>query len=99
MATAPVELKETNFLHELDEVTKDIIKEISSAQSSGNVSIGDLISVPHTTFLVMFSRKISLAELKRLRTQFIKISKVNPPVKVDVEAIAHSFVDYINSTI
>jgi hypothetical protein len=45
-------LKETNFLYELDRVTKDVLKTISSEQSSGNASIGDLIAVPHTNHAV-----------------------------------------------
>ena len=93
------ELKETNFLYELDRVTKEVLKAVASEQSSGNVAVGDLVAVPNTKHMVMLSRSVSLPELKRIQTQFVKIAKSQPPGKVDPETIASSFVDYINSSI
>lgn len=99
MATEISELKETNFLYELDRVTKDVLKAVSSAQSSGNVAVGDLLAVPHTDHFVMLSRSVGLPEMKRIQTQFVKISKANPPSVVSAFSIASAFVDYINSSI
>jgi hypothetical protein len=80
-------------------VTKEVMKAISSAQSSGNVAVGDLVAVPFTDHMLMLSRSIGLPELKRIHSQFVKISKTNPPSQTDPKSIASSFVDYINSTI
>lgn len=92
------ELKDTNFLHNLDRVTLDIMKAVSSAQNSGTSSIGDLVSVPHSKFMVVLSRAISLPELKRLRNHFVKMAKLRPPSQADPESIGNSFVDFINTS-
>ncbi len=86
-------------MYELDRVTKEVMKSIASAQSSGNVAVGDLVAVPYTDHMFLLSRIIGLPELKRIQTQFVKIAKSNPPEQADPKSIAGSFVDYINSTI
>eukprot|EP01095_Lingulamoeba_sp_RSL-Kostka_P007761 TRINITY_DN2514_c0_g1_i1.p1 TRINITY_DN2514_c0_g1~~TRINITY_DN2514_c0_g1_i1.p1 ORF type:complete len:391 (-),score=145.60 TRINITY_DN2514_c0_g1_i1:199-1371(-) len=92
-ATKPTPQKSTNFVHELDKMTKAIIDKIISEQQT--FIPGDTINVPHTTELVILNKKISPAKLRRIRRQFIKITQLNPPKTLD--DIGISFVGYLNS--
>nr|CDJ82454.1 Chromatin associated protein KTI12 domain containing protein [Haemonchus contortus] len=91
--TAPI-----NFLHELDRVTQEVTNEIIQAQR--NVVVGQHVVI--TSFdpdpnKVMVSRTRTLAELTRLRRQFINMSKANP---IDSKSkIASLFIHYLNSNV
>jgi protein KTI12 len=86
---------ETNYLHELDKTTTDILDTVIEAQKSGRT--GNLI-VPRSKIPVCLpSRVVSLSELRRLKRQFLNINKSH--TVVDMETAASSFADYLNTNL
>ncbi|XP_043980193.1 protein KTI12 homolog isoform X1 [Gambusia affinis] len=85
-------LSSTNFLYELDKITQDVLMAIFNAQKTSVP--GDLISVPGATEKVELTRTINMAELRKLRRQFISYSKMHPTEKTG--QIANMFVQYLN---
>ncbi|KAK5966868.1 Chromatin associated protein KTI12 [Trichostrongylus colubriformis] len=89
--TAPI-----NFLHEIDRVTQEVTSEIIQGQR--NAVVGHHIVV--TAFdpdpnKVIVKRPRTLAELTRLRRQFISMSKSSP---IDSKSkIASLFIHYLNT--
>ncbi|CAJ0949587.1 unnamed protein product, partial [Mesorhabditis belari] len=95
-STTTVPLAPTNFLHELDRTTQEVIQYIVEAQRTA--IIGQEIVVTHAEDgknKLRFTKVRSLPELSRLRRQFISFSKTHPIEKKEV--IASLFVDYLNS--
>ncbi|XP_008410539.1 protein KTI12 homolog isoform X2 [Poecilia reticulata] len=85
-------LSSTNFLYELDKITQDVLMAIFNAQKTSVP--GDLISVPGATEKVELTRTANMAELRKLRRQFISYSKMHPTEKTG--QIANMFVQYLN---
>lgn len=91
LSTVVKPMFETNYLHELDKVTGDILDTVIEAQKNGRV--GEII-VPKTTRAVLLpSRNITLSELRRLKRQFININKSHTMLQMDVAAT--SFSEYL----
>ncbi|XP_037538824.1 protein KTI12 homolog [Nematolebias whitei] len=88
-------LSSANFLYELDKVTQDVLTAIFNAQKTSVP--GDLISVPGATEKVELSRSINMAELRKLRRQFISYSKMHPTENTG--QIANMFVQYLNKSL
>ena len=88
-------LSQTNFLHELDRVTKDIIKAILDAQKTGLAMEGDEITVPGTSERFVLAKKLNMAELSRAKKQFITYAKSR--AIEDVGKLATMFVQYLNA--
>lgn len=80
---------DTNFLFQLDKTCQDIIHEILLQQDNG---ISDCFKISDTHSLYL-KKKFSATELKKIKLEFIKISKVHPP-KDKNETIQH-FVEYL----
>nr|XP_023666911.1 protein KTI12 homolog isoform X2 [Paramormyrops kingsleyae] len=87
-------LSSTNFLHELDKVTQDILTAILNAQKTSVP--GDVIAVPAASEKVQTTRSLGMAELRKLRRQFISYSKMHPTE--DKGLIANMFVQYLNKS-
>uniref|UniRef100_A0A3B3S5I2 Protein KTI12 homolog n=1 Tax=Paramormyrops kingsleyae TaxID=1676925 RepID=A0A3B3S5I2_9TELE len=89
-------LSSTNFLHELDKVTQDILTAILNAQKTSVP--GDVIAVPAASEKISFwtTRSLGMAELRKLRRQFISYSKMHPTE--DKGLIANMFVQYLNKS-
>lgn len=91
LSTAIKPIFETNYLHELDKVTKEILDLVMEAQKNGRN--GDL-SIPKTMAKVCVpSRVVTIAELRRIKRQFLAINKQN--ANPNIEAISSSFADYL----
>uniref|UniRef100_A0A1A7YR93 Protein KTI12 homolog n=1 Tax=Iconisemion striatum TaxID=60296 RepID=A0A1A7YR93_9TELE len=88
-------LSSANFLYELDKITQDVLMAIFNAQKTSVP--GDLISVPGATEKVELSRSINMAELRKLRRQFISYTKMHPTEKTG--QIANMFVQYLNKSL
>ncbi|GAU92495.1 hypothetical protein RvY_04571 [Ramazzottius varieornatus] len=88
-------LATTNYLHELDRITQEIVSVIISAQQKG--SIGGKVILPGTTEGLVLSKITPPAEFTRLRRQFISYSKTRPVESLD--RIPTLFVHYLKSTI
>ena len=58
-------LSSTNFLQELDRVTKEIVSAILAEQKAGAAVEGDEIAVPGTDRKFALSHRVTLAELGR----------------------------------
>ena len=88
-------LSATNFLHELDRRTQEIISSLLDAQRTSMV--GEHIAVSGTTEKVHLTKNLMMAELRRLRRQFIAYIKLHPVD--DHERIATLFVQFLNKSI
>ena len=88
-------LSSASFLHELDRKTQEVIGSILDAQKSGIA--GDNIAVPGTLERLQLSRGITMAELRKLRRQFISYTKLHPVE--DHNKIPTLFVQYLNSAL
>eukprot|EP01103_Thecamoeba_quadrilineata_P020546 TRINITY_DN8882_c0_g1_i1.p1 TRINITY_DN8882_c0_g1~~TRINITY_DN8882_c0_g1_i1.p1 ORF type:complete len:274 (+),score=50.16 TRINITY_DN8882_c0_g1_i1:103-924(+) len=93
-ATQPHVLSETNYLYQLDQKTKEIVNAVVEAQKV--LLIGSVLTFPNATEKLTLRKVLTMAELQRLRRQFLKISNMHPP---PVDAIADSFVVYLASLV
>ncbi|XP_077328547.1 protein KTI12 homolog isoform X1 [Lithobates pipiens] len=88
-------LSSTNFLHELDKVTQDVVTAILNAQK---ISVpGDFITVPGASEKLQLPRMLNMSELRRLRQQFISYTKLHP--NENISQLANMFVQYLNQSI
>ncbi|XP_073475290.1 protein KTI12 homolog isoform X2 [Aquarana catesbeiana] len=88
-------LSSTNFLHELDKVTQDVVTAILNAQK---ISVpGDIITVPGASEKLQLPRMLNMSELRRLRQQFISYTKLHP--NENISQLANMFVQYLNQSI
>uniref|UniRef100_A0A3P9JMP3 Protein KTI12 homolog n=1 Tax=Oryzias latipes TaxID=8090 RepID=A0A3P9JMP3_ORYLA len=87
-------LTSVNFLYELDKITQEVLMEIFNAQKTSVP--GDFISVPGATEKVELANSINMAELRKLRRQFISYSKMHPIE--NTAQIANMFVQYLNKS-
>ncbi|KAK2842263.1 hypothetical protein Q5P01_012463 [Channa striata] len=78
-------LSSVNFLYELDKITQDVLMAIFNAQKTSVP--GDLISL---------TRNINMAELRKLRRQFISYTKTHPTENTG--HISNMFVQYLNKS-
>jgi len=90
-------LSSTNFLQELDRVTKEIVAAVLAEQKAGSAVEGDEISVPGTSQKFALAHRVTLAELSRARRQFITYAKAR--AIDDVDRLATMFVQYLNSNV
>lgn len=88
-------LSSTNFLHELDKITRDVVTELLNAQKTSFP--GDLIAVPGANEKIELTRILSMAELQKARRQFISYTKMHP--NENVSQLANMFVQYLNKSI
>lgn len=84
-------LSETSFLHELDRLTQDVVRSIMATQQSTGEHV-----VPGSDEKIELSRPVTMAELRRLRKQFISYTKLHPVS--NYSRITTLFVQYLNKT-
>eukprot|EP01089_Gocevia_fonbrunei_P000502 TRINITY_DN1051_c0_g1_i2.p1 TRINITY_DN1051_c0_g1~~TRINITY_DN1051_c0_g1_i2.p1 ORF type:complete len:277 (-),score=49.76 TRINITY_DN1051_c0_g1_i2:111-941(-) len=92
-ATIPSVISETNFVYELDKITQEIVSTIRKFQESGTFVPGDSVAVPKADTRAKLVRKVTVAELGRIRRQFLKISQLHPPKPAEMGDV---FVEYLN---
>ncbi|KAM8974693.1 protein KTI12 homolog [Pelodytes ibericus] len=88
-------LSSTNFLHELDKVTQDVVTAVLNAQKTSIP--GDVIVVPGASERIKLPRILTMSELRRLRHQFISYTKLHP--NENISQLANMFVQYVNQSI
>lgn len=88
-------LSSANFLYELDKITQDVLMAIFNAQKTSVP--GDLIAVPGATEKIELTRSINMAELRKLRRQFISYAKMHPTENTG--QISNMFVQYLNKSL
>ncbi|CAO4372467.1 unnamed protein product [Caenorhabditis nigoni] len=94
-STQTVPLAPTNFLHELDRCTQDVVTVLLNAQRTA--VRGQNLTIPGASEgsnQVKFLKLRTLPELNRLRHQFVNMSKKDP--MTDKERIITGFVDFLN---
>ncbi|XP_076156089.1 protein KTI12 homolog [Alosa pseudoharengus] len=87
-------LSSTNFLYELDKVTQEVLMAILDSQKTSVP--GDLIAIPGATEKIELTRNVNMAELRKLRRQFISYTKMHPTENIG--KIANMFVQYLNKS-
>ncbi|XP_030043108.1 protein KTI12 homolog [Microcaecilia unicolor] len=87
-------LSSTNYLHELDKVTQDVVMAILKAQKTSVP--GDVIAVPGASEKIELTRTLSMAELRKLQRQFISYTKLHP--NENISQLANMFVQYLNKS-
>lgn len=88
-------LSSADFLHELDRKTQEIVGKLLDAQRTAVP--GDSLAVSGTVEKVRLPRVVTMAELRRMRRQYISYTKLHPPE--DVAKIPSLFVQYLNSSL
>ena len=86
-------LASTNFLYELDKATQEIVQSMIGQQKTALP--GDWLSVPGTNERIEVKKQWTLAELSRLRRQFMTYTKTHPVE--GTEKLASLFVNFINN--
>lgn len=94
MSTQSQPLSSTNFLHELDKITQTVVGAILEAQKTGIP--GDQIMIPGAVDKVVLMKIMTLAELQRVRRQFISFAKLRPIE--DSSKLSNMFVQFLNNT-
>jgi len=94
LSTVAQPLQATDFMYELDKVTNETVKFIVSTQKDR--VIGDKIKVPNAGELQLV-RYYSLAELNKIRRQFITYTKMNP-IR-DSAKLAKVFLQYLEKSL
>ncbi|KAM5247599.1 protein KTI12 homolog [Ctenodactylus gundi] len=85
-----------SFLHQLDQVTSQVLARLMEAQKSAVP--GDLLTLPGATEHLKFTRPFSMAELSRLRRQFISYTKMHPN-KENLPQLANMFLQYLSQSL
>jgi hypothetical protein len=91
VSTKPETPFDSNFLFELDTTCQNIINEILSQQVN---SIVESIKITDDNYIYL-KKIFSAIELKKLKQEYIKISKMHPPK--NKESMIKNFVEYINT--
>ncbi|XP_068948852.1 protein KTI12 homolog [Petaurus breviceps papuanus] len=95
-ATQSQPLSSATFLHQLDQVTSQVLAALMEAQKTAVP--GDVLALPGTTERLLFTRPLSLAELSRLRRQFISYTKLHPN-KENLPQLANMFLQYLGQSL
>ncbi|XP_012494920.1 PREDICTED: protein KTI12 homolog [Propithecus coquereli] len=85
-----------SFLHQLDQVTSQVLAGLMEAQK--NAVPGDLLTLPGTTEHLRFTRHLTMAELSRLRRQFISYTKMHPNNE-NLPQLANMFLQYLSQSL
>ncbi|KAJ8924961.1 hypothetical protein NQ315_001126 [Exocentrus adspersus] len=93
MSTQNAPLSSTNFLFDLDQVTKKIVDNLIKAKSKGATGV---IQVPDYEDLSMDVTDISVPQLNILRRQYLTYSKMHAP---DPQDVPNLFVKYLTASL
>eukprot|EP00128_Syssomonas_multiformis_P012248 Colp12_sorted_trinity150504_noHs@23840 len=98
-ATETQPLSATNFLYELDQVTQEILTQILEGQK---MSVpGEDIAIAKSNEPFRYTRTVGIAELRRLRREFINFTKTHSAVHTIGQSNSRSvgtlFVQYLNN--
>ena len=85
-----------SFLHQLDQVTSQVLAGLMEAQK--RAVPGDLLKLPGTTEHLQFTRPLTMAELSRLRRQFISYTKMHPNNE-NLPQLANMFLQYLSQSL
>ncbi|CAF1197096.1 unnamed protein product [Rotaria sordida] len=95
-STVNLPISDTNFLHDVDRVTQDVIDSI--VQQSKMAVLGQQFSIPGTTEKIDWNQNHSVSDIRRIRQQYLKFIKTHPPSK-DNTNVTSMFVQFLNSNL
>ncbi|CAF1604551.1 unnamed protein product [Rotaria sp. Silwood1] len=95
-STVNLPISDTNFLHDVDRVTQDVIDSI--VQQSKMAVLGQQFSIPGTTEKINWNQNHSVSDLRRIRQQYLKFIKTHPPSK-DNTNVTLMFVQFLNNNL
>lgn len=100
MATNAKQSSDSQQVTDLDQVTNQVIAAVMLAQKeSVNLMAGCRIHIPNSeSQLVLKKSSLSLAELRRLRRQFLKMHQLNGVGGIQRSRLSTCFVDYLNTS-
>ncbi|KAJ3034832.1 kti12, chromatin associated [Rhizophlyctis rosea] len=97
LSTVVKPLTETNYLHDMDRATQDIVDAVLEAQKNG-AGPGTGVEVPKTTMKVVLpGRNVTMSELRRLRRQYTNLNKMH--TQLDLGKVAEAFAEYLNANL
>ncbi|XP_053511434.1 protein KTI12 homolog [Artibeus jamaicensis] len=85
-----------SFLHQLDQVTSQVLAGLMEAQKTAVP--GDFLKLPGTTENLRYTRPLTMAELSRLRRQFISYTKMHPNNE-NLPQLANMFLQYLSQSL
>jgi protein KTI12 len=91
VSTKPEQSFDSNFLYELDSTCQDIVNEILTQQLN---NIVECVKITEENY-VYLKKVFSAVELKKLKQEYIKISKMHPPK--NKQEMIKNFVEYLNT--
>jgi protein KTI12 len=92
LSTLPLQLSDTTLLYELDKTTNAIITQLMTQKSF--MMPGEYITVPDTTEKLRMPQVVSMPELRKLRSQYVRVTQMHPPTSKS--EIAKGFVMFLN---
>ena len=95
LSTQSQPLSSADFLHDLDRRTQEIVSRVLEAQRTAVP--GDAIFISGVGEKLRLPRLVTMAELRRLRRQYINYTKLHPPE--DATTIPNLFVQYLNTSL
>ncbi|KAJ3165771.1 kti12, chromatin associated [Geranomyces variabilis] len=95
LSTVVKPLTETNYLHEMDRATTEIVDAVYSAQTRAGGVPGKCKLACSAVSVDLPGRVVGLPELRRLRRQFTLLNKHH--TQLDVAKVRDSFVEYLNT--
>lgn len=93
-ATGTQPLSATNFLHDLDRITQEVVTVLLQLQASAIV--GEKLLVPNSSEKIQLKKPLTMSELRRIRAQFITFTRTHP--MSNAGEIATLFVQFINNS-
>ena len=98
LSTQSQPLSSADFLHVLDRRTQEVVAQVMQAQRTALPGDSLVVSCgPAPSEKLRLPRHITMAELRRLRRQYMNYTKLHPPG--DTSAIPSLFVQYLNSSL
>ena len=94
----------SNVLHDVDSISQETMNSFLAAQQAISAGGGGgrvivKIGASGETCSIDLKRSVQIAEMKRLRRQYIKGVSANPPNDTSEEGIAKSFLSYIKNQV
>jgi len=88
-------LSDSNFRHELDRITNEIVA--VAIGSRGSKIPGDKIPIEGTKERMLMPKYFTVTDVKNIRMQFVRLTELNPPK--DIKELPTLFVLYFNNAI
>lgn len=100
LSTQSQPLSSADFLHTLDRQTQEVVAQILQAQRTALPGDSLMVHCSGSTVSsekLRLPRHITMAELRRLRRQFMNYTKLHPPT--DTSSIPTLFIQYLNTSL